>query len=62
MPWPACSRLSNLSRPVSHGDLSTKNVLWSLQRGPEVFVIDCDNCERFGPDVPPTPFGVGAGP
>ncbi|HUJ65670.1 MAG TPA: hypothetical protein VLX59_09050 [Acidimicrobiales bacterium] len=35
---------------VGHGDLSTKNVLWSLQRGPEIFVIDCDNCERFGPD------------
>ncbi|HET6873598.1 MAG TPA: hypothetical protein VFH70_02405, partial [Acidimicrobiales bacterium] len=26
----------------------TKNVLWSLQRGPEVFVIDCDNCDLFG--------------
>lgn len=35
---------------VGHGDLSTKNVLWSLQRGPEVFVIDCDNSERFAPD------------
>ena len=33
---------------VGHGDLSAKNVLWSLQRGPEVFVIDCDNCDRFG--------------
>lgn len=32
---------------VGHGDLSTKNVLWSLQRGPEVFVIDCDNCDLF---------------
>jgi hypothetical protein len=32
---------------AAHGDLSTKNVLWSLQRGPEVFVIDCDNSERF---------------
>jgi hypothetical protein len=39
--------------PVSHGDLSTKNVLWSLQRGPEVFVIDCDNCERVGVDLRP---------
>jgi len=38
---------------VGHGDLSSKNVLWSLQRGPEVFVIDCDNCERFGPDDVP---------
>lgn len=42
-----------LAPPVGHGDLSAKNVLWSLQRGPEVFVIDCDNCERFGPDGQP---------
>lgn len=32
---------------IGHGDLSTKNVLWSMQRGPEVFVIDCDNSETF---------------
>jgi hypothetical protein len=32
---------------VSHGDLSAKNVLWSLARGPEVFVLDCDNGERW---------------
>ena len=38
---------------VGHGDLSTKNVLWSLQRGPEVFVLDCDNCDLFGPDGQP---------
>jgi hypothetical protein len=38
---------------VGHGDLSTKNVLWSLQRGPEVFVLDCDNCERYGPQCQP---------
>jgi hypothetical protein len=38
---------------VGHGDLSTKNVLWSLQRGPEIFVIDCDNCERFDSDGHP---------
>lgn len=35
---------------VGHGDLSSKNVLWSMQRGPEVFLIDCDNCERYGAD------------
>ena len=34
---------------VGHGDLSAKNVLWSLQRGPEVFVIDCDNSEQYTP-------------
>jgi hypothetical protein len=45
--------------PVSHGDLSTKNVLWSLQRGPEVFVIDCDNCERLGSDRQPRSPGAG---
>ena len=43
---------------VGHGDLSTKNVLWSLQRGPEVLVIDCDNSERFGPGG--SPLGAGA--
>jgi len=35
---------------VGHGDLSTKNVLWSLERGPEVFLIDCDSAERYLPD------------
>ncbi len=46
------------SPAVGHGDLSMKNVLWSLQRGPEVFVLDCDNCDRFRPDgAPLTPFG-----
>jgi hypothetical protein len=39
--------------PVGHGDLSTKNVLWSLQRGPEVFVLDCDNCEYYDSDGRP---------
>jgi hypothetical protein len=33
---------------IAHGDLSTKNILWSLQKGPEVFVIDCDNSEVTG--------------
>jgi hypothetical protein len=47
----------NADCPVGHGDLSTKNVLWSLQRGPEVFVLDCDNCERFGPDRRPAGSG-----
>ena len=32
---------------IGHGDLSTKNVLWSLERGPEVFVLDCDSAERY---------------
>ncbi len=43
---------------VGHGDLSTKNVLWSLQRGPEVFVIDCDNCDLFDPAG--VPLGEGS--
>lgn len=42
--------LEGPARPAGHGDLSTKNVLWSLQRGPEVFVIDCDNSEIFEAD------------
>lgn len=43
----------SLDPGVGHGDLSAKNVLWSLQRGPEVFLIDCDNCERYGPSGRP---------
>lgn len=42
--------LEGADPPVGHGDLSAKNVLWSTQRGPEVFLLDCDNAERFGPD------------
>ncbi len=38
---------------VSHGDLSTKNVLWSLERDPEVFVIDCDSAELHWPQATP---------
>ena len=40
----ACQRV----RPsAGHGDLSNKNILWSLERGPEVYLIDCDNSELF---------------
>lgn len=47
---------------VGHGDLSMKNVLWSLQRGPEIFVIDCDNSERFDPKVALSAIPGGAEP
>lgn len=40
------------SPAFSHGDLSAKNVLWSLSRGPEVFIIDCDNGERYASGAP----------
>lgn len=36
---------------VAHGDLSAKNVLWSLDRGPEIYVIDCDNAELYSDGV-----------
>ncbi|MCU4183980.1 hypothetical protein K6U06_06385 [Acidiferrimicrobium sp. IK] len=45
--------LESADPPVGHGDLSAKNVLWSTRRGPEVFLLDCDNGERFGPDGAP---------
>ncbi|HMC39273.1 MAG TPA: hypothetical protein VKI19_06400 [Acidimicrobiales bacterium] len=45
------------SPAVGHGDLSTKNVLWSLQRGPEIFVIDCDSCDLFEPEGTPVERG-----
>lgn len=34
-----------------HGDLSGKNILWSLQPAPAVYVLDCDGASvRCGPD------------
>jgi hypothetical protein len=45
--------LQSAEPAIGHGDLSTKNVLWSLERGPEVFVLDCDSCECYGPDGVP---------
>jgi hypothetical protein len=37
---------------VVHGDLSGKNVLWSLQPAPAVYVLDCDGASvRCGPDA-----------
>ncbi len=42
--------LQSASPAVGHGDLSTKNVLWSLERGPEVFLLDCDSAERYHPE------------
>ncbi len=42
---------------AAHGDLSAKNLLWSLTRGPEVYLIDCDNTELFGADGAPLAEG-----
>ena len=42
---------------VSHGDLSTKNVLWSLERQPEVYVIDCDSAELHCIEGDAAPLG-----
>ncbi len=39
---------------VVHGDLSAKNVLWSLDPVPAVYVLDCD-----GASICPGPVGVG---
>ncbi len=33
---------------VVHGDLSAKNVLWSLQPAPAVYVLDCDGASVTG--------------
>lgn len=35
---------------LAHGDLSTKNVLWSLHPAPEVYLLDCDSGRLFGPE------------
>gem|GEM_PF-2050701 len=34
---------------VVHGDLSAKNVLWSLDPAPAVYVLDCDGVRVVGP-------------
>ena len=34
---------------VVHGDLSAKNVLWSLRPAPAVYVLDCDGAVITGP-------------
>jgi hypothetical protein len=47
------------SPAMGHGDLSAKNVLWSLTRGPEVFVLDCDNGEPFPDPGQVGPNGAG---
>ncbi len=39
----------SVSPAIAHGDLSGKNVLWSFHQAPEIFLLDCDNSERFGP-------------
>ena len=48
---------------VVHGDLSAKNVLWSLRPAPAVYVLDCDGAVIEGPgravmeEGPGTPEG-----
>ena len=38
---------------VVHGDLSAKNVLWSLRPAPAVYVLDCDGAVTGGEPAPP---------
>ncbi|HUB69645.1 MAG TPA: hypothetical protein VL984_04420 [Acidimicrobiales bacterium] len=38
-----------------HGDLSAKNVLWSMVPGPAVYVLDCDGATVLGPPAPAGP-------
>jgi hypothetical protein len=38
---------------VVHGDLSAKNVLWSLQPAPAVYVLDCDGAVIGGEPLAP---------
>jgi hypothetical protein len=44
---------------VVHGDLSAKNVLWSLQPTPAVYVLDCDGAAVGTTDA--TPLGTAVG-
>jgi hypothetical protein len=41
------------SATLAHGDLSTKNILWSLRLAPEVYLLDCDSSRLYGPDARP---------
>jgi hypothetical protein len=42
--------LHGASPAAGHGDLSARNVLWSLDGAPRVYVIDCDNSEVASDD------------
>ncbi len=46
---------------VVHGDLSAKNVLWSLRPAPAVYVLDCDGALVGGPGAGATGTGSDAG-
>jgi hypothetical protein len=41
------------SATLAHGDLSTKNILWSLRPAPEVYLLDCDSSRLFEPGGEP---------
>lgn len=41
------------STTLAHGDLSTKNILWSLRLAPEVYLLDCDSSRLYGADGQP---------
>lgn len=38
---------------LAHGDLSTKNILWSLRDAPEVYLLDCDSSRLYDADGRP---------
>jgi hypothetical protein len=40
---------------IVHGDLSAKNVLWSLDPAPAVYVLDCDGASICSSPGPPAP-------
>jgi hypothetical protein len=44
--------LHDAAPPAGHGDLSARNVLWSLQDAPRVYLIDCDNSEVGAATLP----------
>ena len=57
MPWPASWKPGSgtrLRQRVAHGDLSAKNVLWSLIPAPAVYVLDCDGATVLSGDESPS--------
>jgi hypothetical protein len=66
--WPSpqpCGRSTPRDRwppamvSVAHGDLSAKNVLWSVDPGPAVYILDCDDAVLVDEGLDHISGGVG---
>lgn len=46
---------------VVYGDISERNVLWSVDPDPRIYLLDCDNTQLLGRSSPPTGVAFTAG-